>query len=98
MFQSNSNSKSKYSYRKELLNNKEIGIVIDKDITGYLSVTNNIENICDEINVEACIYRDSQNIYDFWSKKSGFVSLAVEGEATNDIDIALIIANERVVL
>ena len=76
-------------YSIEEINGKNTGIVIDKD-QGGPSVTNTISKIAQKLNVDQIIYRDSLGIWDFWSKKTGFVSLAKSpGKPLTDIDEAI---------
>ncbi len=88
-------SQSNYVYHIIKIDGKNIAIIIDKDAKGYMSVTNNIGNICQELGVEGAIYRDSEGVWDFWSKKTGFKSLALHGQPNRNMDSAIEVAKIR---
>ena len=87
---------SDYNYQIIEIAGAKVGLVIDKDTTGYMSVTNNIDEVCKEIGVENVIYRDSEGVWDFWSDNRGFVSLAKDGVPSYNMDTAIEIAKVRV--
>ena len=86
---------SSYAYHVIEIKGEKVGVVIDLDRSGYMSVTNNIDRVCDEIGVKSVIYRDSEGIWDFWSKRTGFKSLANHGAPTTNMDTAIEIAKIR---
>ena len=86
---------SDYIYHIIEIKGKKVGVVIDKDTAGYMSVTNNIDGVCGDIGVDQVIYRDSDGVWDFWSEKTGFKSLALNGEPTYNMDSAIDIAKSR---
>ena len=87
-------SSSNYYCDVQEINNKKVGLVIDRDIGGA-SVTNSIEKVAKENDVEYIIYRDTLGNYDYWSVKDGFKSLALNGIPTKDLDDAISIAKAR---
>ena len=87
---------SDYVYYIIEIQGKKVGIVIDKDTSGYMSVTNNIDRVCDEIGAESIIYRDSEGVWDYWSEKMGFKSLALHGIPATNIDTAIEVAKARI--
>jgi len=86
---------SDYVYHIIEIDGKKVAVIIDKDTTGYMSVTNNIDNVCKDIGVSNAIYRDSEGIWDFWSNKTGFKSLALHGTPTINMDTAIEVAKVR---
>ncbi len=86
---------SDYVYHIIEIDGKKVAVIIDKDTTGYMSVTNNIDNICQELGVDYTIYRDSEGIWDFWSVKTGFKSLALHGQPNTNMDSAIEVAKIR---
>ena len=87
---------SDYVYYITEIQGKKVGVVIDKDTPGYMSVTNNIDKVCSDIGVKYVIYRDSEGVWDFWSEKLGFKSLALHGIPTTNIDTAIEVAKARI--
>jgi hypothetical protein len=76
-------------YNARLIEEHKIWAIVDLD-QGRMSVTNDIENVVDEIctvqNIEAkdykWIYQDSDGIWDGWNpEKETFISLGVDDEA-----------------
>lgn len=86
---------SDYVYYIIEIKGEKVGVVIDKDISGFMSVTNNIDNVCSEIGVKSVIYRDSEGVWDFWSEQMGFKSLALHGTPTTNLDTAIEVAKAR---
>jgi hypothetical protein len=80
---------SNYKYSIVNINNFKVGIVIDNNKGAFMSVTNNIENIAQELEVEHLIYKDSDGIFDYWGKDIGFRSLASQGHDTTQLMQAL---------
>jgi len=83
-----------YSQEIKMLNDKKVAIIIDNDAGGR-TVTNDIDNIAKQLNVNYIIYQDTMHIWDFWSKDRGFATLALSGEATRDKDTAIAVAMRR---
>lgn len=76
-----------YKYSNE--NGYKVALLADLD-KGSVSVTNDIENVANDLKVEHIIYRDSRGIIDYWGKEKGFESL---GE--KDFTIAIDKAREK---
>ena len=77
-----------------------LGIIIDNNLEGKISVTNDIENIAEVLNVSNIIYMDSEKVWSFWSKTEGFQSLQIKDNLLRVIepptlDIAIEIAKNR---
>lgn len=83
---------SSYKYTIRNINDKKVAIVHDNDKEEFMSVTNNIENIADDLDVKRIIYRDSDGVYDYWSRQIGFRSLSHQGNQTVELRKALKIA------
>lgn len=84
---------SNYLYKKLIINEKNVAIVIDKDKGDYMSVTNNVENIANELQVDFLIYCDSMEIFDIWIKDVGYRSLSHQGQPTKELNKAIQIAS-----
>ena len=80
---------SSYQYSIIELNNILVGIVLDNNEDNFMSVTNNIDNIANDLNVSHIIYKDSEGVFDYWQKQLGFRSLSVQGHETHDLTKAL---------
>ena len=88
--------KSSYAYHIVEINGHKVGVVIDLiNEYGGMSVTNNIEKVAAEIGVDKIVYCDSMSNWDYWSLKTGFKTLAVNGEATKSERVAIKVAEER---
>lgn len=73
-------------------------IVIDNDLEGSRSVTNDIDEIHIELNkkfenddapIDNIIYRDSMGVWDLWNKSKGFISLSLHGKSNRNMDTAI---------
>ncbi len=82
-----------YSYRIIKIAAHDVGLVIDNG-TGR-SVTNSTDAICDEINVNFIIYRDTVGNWDMYDNAKGFLTLALHGTPTVNMDTAVEVAKIR---
>ena len=84
---------SEYYCESIIIRDTKLAIVIDKDSKGSKSVTNDIENIAQDNDIDTIIYRDSMGIWSYWDNKNGFISLAINGitpaSAAQAIDFAI---------
>lgn len=77
-------------YTCKLTNINGVDIAIMQDLNmGSISLTNSIDEVAKKENVANIVYLDSMNIWDFWNKEDGFKTLAVNGVATTNLEIAL---------
>lgn len=73
-------------------------VVIDNDLEGSDSVTNDMDEIHLELNkntdgedvvVDNIVYRDSMGVWDLWNKEKGFISLSLHGKSNRNMDTAI---------
>jgi hypothetical protein len=83
---------SSYKYCVTLINNNRVGVVVDKDEDGFMSVTNNIENIANELKVNKIIYKNSDGTFDYWELNLGYRALVKKGEFTKNLRDAIMCA------
>lgn len=73
------------------INNKQIALIIDSK--KGKTITNSIEEISEILKIDTIIYKDTNNIIDFWNKDLGFKSLLNEqGKICTDFKSAVEIA------
>ena len=93
--------RSNFNYGYIRLDNAErVGIVIDNDEDGYVSVTNDIENISRAIFADKIIYLDSNREWTYWERNVGYRSLHIkdgQGKLISPptLDIAIDVAKHR---
>lgn len=83
-----------YISEKRLISNKEVALMVDLNL-GNKSLTNGIDEVAEQENVNIIIYKDSDGTIDMWSKEKGFQSLAEKDVPTTDMNKAIEIATIR---
>jgi hypothetical protein len=83
----------KLTYVYKDINDKKVAIVMSQCYNNEKNITDIINTISEKLEVENIIYRFmEEGGYDYWSKKLGFRSLALQGKDTMDVIKAINIA------
>ncbi|MBD3822968.1 MAG: hypothetical protein IE916_00470 [Epsilonproteobacteria bacterium] len=58
-------------------------------------ITNDIEEVSKDLDIDKIIYKDSMDLWSYWSRETSYRSLAKNGEEPKELEIAIEVAKMR---